>query len=656
MIKEKYQNLLEQLKKHSHLYYVLDSPEISDQNYDLLYKEVEALEKEHPELLDPSSPTQRVGGELLSGFVKVPHPKFLGSLDNSYNEEDLIKFSRRVENIEPRPSYVLEEKVDGLSVVLHYHKGRFVLGATRGDGLQGEDVTQNLRTIGAIPLELSEPVDLIVRGEVYLPKKNFIQLNKQQEEAGLAPFANPRNAAAGSIRQLNSKLMAKRGLSIWIFDLLEGPSFSHHDKKLDYLRSLGFRVISVEVFEKMRAIIDRIPIYEEEKNKKDFEVDGLVIKVNEEALQRSLGETSKAPRWAIAYKFAPERSQTKLLDVVWTVGRTGVVTPTAVLAPVQLAGTKVQRASLHNVDYILERDIRLGDEVFVEKAGEIIPQVIGVDPSKRKDYPPLEIPKLCPSCQSPLVHLEEEVALRCVNATCPAKLLRLLEHFVSRDAMEIQGLGERILSSLMDGGYLTSPEDLYYLKDHREDLIVLPGFGEKSIDGILEQIEKSRTKTLDRLIFALGIQHIGRVAARELALYYRDLKDLRAAKEEELLSISGIGPTLVKSLKEYFENEDNQVFLDHLENMGLGLPLKEEKAQGNFQDLRFVVTGRFELPRRKIEEALRQAGAKVSTSVSKNTDYLLLGENPGSKYDKAQELEISVLSLEEVKNMGLEIE
>ncbi len=656
MTKEEYKGLVEELKRHSHLYYVLDEPEISDYHYDLLYKEVEKIERQHPQWVDGDSPTQRVGGELLSGFVKVAHPRPLGSLDNSFNEADLINFARRVEMLGESTDYVLEEKIDGLSVVLHYRRGRFILGATRGDGLQGEDVTQNLRTIRTIPLELGEEVDLVVRGEVYLPKKQFLRLNKEQEEAGKAPFANPRNAAAGSIRQLDSKLVARRGLSILVFDLIEGPSFSHHDQKLAYLKNLGFKVITTQIYENIEGIIDRIPIFERERTTKDYEIDGLVIKVNEEDLQRKLGETSKAPRWAIAYKFPPQRARTKLIDVVWSVGRTGVVTPTAILEPVHLAGTKVQRASLHNVDYIKEKDIHIGDEVFVEKAGEIIPQVIGVDPLKREGYFPVEIPKLCPSCASTLVHLDDEVALRCVNATCPAKLLRLLEHFVSRDAMEIQGLGQRILLSFMEGGYLKSPEDLYHLKKYREELIHLPGFGEKSIDGILEQIEKSREKTLDRLLFGLGIQHIGRIAARALALHYKNLQELRGAKEAELIEIEGIGPILARSLETYFENEQNHEFLDHLERLGLGVPLKEEGADRNFENLRFVVTGSFPLPRREIESALTRAGAKVSSSVSKNTDYLLLGENPGSKQEKAIELEIKILSLDEIKALGLEID
>lgn len=656
MTKEEYKNLVEELKKHSYLYYVLDKPEITDYSYDLLYKKVEAIENQHPQWLDPNSPTQRVGGDLLSAFVKVAHPRQLGSLDNSFNENDLINFARRVEALGQETQYVLEEKIDGLSVVLHYRQGRFVLGATRGDGLQGEDVTQNLRTIPAIPLELNQAVDLVVRGEVYLPKKQFIRLNEEQEEAGKAAFANPRNAAAGSLRQLDSKLTAKRGLSIMVFDLLEGPSFTHHDQKLSYLSNLGFKVIPTQVYDDIEGIIDQIPFFEKERSLKDYEIDGLVIKVNEEALQKKLGETSKAPRWAIAYKFAPQRARTKLIDVVWSLGRTGVVTPTALLEAVNLGGTKVQRASLHNVDYIVEKDIHIGDEVFVEKAGEIIPQVIGVDPQKRQGHFPVEVPKLCPSCGSTLVHLDEEVALRCVNATCPAKLLRLLEHFVSRDAMEIQGLGQRILLSLMQGGYLKSPEDLYHLKNHREELITLPGFGEKSIDGILEQIEKSRNKTLDRLIFGLGIQHIGRIAARTLALNYRDLRELRRAQEEELVEIDGIGPVLARSLETYFENDQNQEFLDHLEFLGLGLPLKEGGGDNNFENLRFVLTGSFPRPRREIEEALRRAGAKVSSSVSKNTDHLLLGDNPGSKYEKAKELDISILSLDQIKEMGLKID
>ena len=654
MVKNDYKKLLKELKRHSYLYYVLDKPEISDYDYDMLYKEVEKIEKENPQLLDPNSPTQRVGGEVLEGFIKVPHPRNLGSLDNSFNPQDLLDFDRRV-RAQGSSSYVLEEKVDGLSVILHYQEGRFVLGATRGDGLVGEDVTKNLRTIRAIPLELSRPVDIIVRGEVYLPKRQFERINKEQEEAGKAPFANPRNAAAGSLRQLDTGLMARRGLSILVFDLIEGESFRSHIEKLDYLKDLGFRVIPAQAFDRMEDIIEHIPLIEGARSSKDYEIDGLVIKVNEEELQRRLGETTRAPRWAIAYKFAPERSSTGLLDVTWSVGRTGVVTPNAILEPVRLAGTQVKRASLHNVDYIKERGIRIGDRVFVEKAGEIIPQVISVDFTSPRGERELEIPSLCPSCQSQLVHLDDEVALRCINAACPAKLHRQLEYFVSRDALAIEGLGSRIIKILMDKGYLKSPEDLYSLKDKREELIELPGFGEKSIDKILTQIELSRDRSLDRLIIGLGIEHIGKVASTSLAENFPSLTSLREASQEELVEIPDIGPIMAQSLRMFFDNRENHAYLDHLEALGLGKPLEKRQANPSFEGLTFVVTGSFSLARRDIEAALRDGGAKVSSSVSKNTDYLVLGEKPGSKHTRAQELGTKIITLEELIDMGLSL-
>lgn len=654
MVKNDYKKLLKELKRHSYLYYVLDKPEISDYDYDMLYKEVEKIEKENPQLLDPNSPTQRVGGEVLEGFIKVPHPRNLGSLDNSFNPQDLLDFDRRV-RAQGSSSYVLEEKVDGLSVILHYQEGRFVLGATRGDGLVGEDVTKNLRTIRAIPLELSRPVDIIVRGEVYLPKRQFERINKEQEEAGKAPFANPRNAAAGSLRQLDTGLMARRGLSILVFDLIEGESFRSHIEKLDYLKDLGFRVIPAQAFDRMEDIVEHIPLIEGARSSKDYEIDGLVIKVNEEELQRRLGETTRAPRWAIAYKFAPERSSTGLLDVTWSVGRTGVVTPNAILEPVRLAGTQVKRASLHNVDYIKERGIRIGDRVFVEKAGEIIPQVISVDFTSPRGERELEIPSLCPSCQSQLVHLDDEVALRCINAACPAKLHRQLEYFVSRDALAIEGLGSRIIKILMDKGYLKSPEDLYSLKDKREELIELPGFGEKSIDKILTQIELSRDRSLDRLIIGLGIEHIGKVASTSLAENFPSLTSLREASQEELVEIPDIGPIMAQSLRMFFDNRENHAYLDHLEALGLGKPLEKRQANPSFEGLTFVVTGSFSLARRDIEAALRDGGAKVSSSVSKNTDYLVLGEKPGSKHTRAQELGTKIITLEELIDMGLSL-
>lgn len=654
MVKNDYKKLLKELKRHSYLYYVLDKPEISDYDYDMLYKEVEKIEKENPQLLDSNSPTQRVGGEVLEGFIKVPHPRNLGSLDNSFNPQDLLDFDRRV-RAQGSSSYVLEEKVDGLSVILHYQEGRFVLGATRGDGLVGEDVTKNLRTIRAIPLELSRPVDIIVRGEVYLPKRQFERINKEQEEAGKAPFANPRNAAAGSLRQLDTGLMARRGLSILVFDLIEGESFRSHIEKLDYLKDLGFRVIPAQAFDRMEDIVEHIPLIEGARSSKDYEIDGLVIKVNEEELQRRLGETTRAPRWAIAYKFAPERSSTGLLDVTWSVGRTGVVTPNAILEPVRLAGTQVKRASLHNVDYIKERGIRIGDRVFVEKAGEIIPQVISVDFTSPRGERELEIPSLCPSCQSQLVHLDDEVALRCINAACPAKLHRQLEYFVSRDALAIEGLGSRIIKILMDKGYLKSPEDLYSLKDKREELIELPGFGEKSIDKILTQIELSRDRSLDRLIIGLGIEHIGKVASTSLAENFPSLTSLREASQEELVEIPDIGPIMAQSLRMFFDNRENHAYLDHLEALGLGKPLEKRQANPSFEGLTFVVTGSFSLARRDIEAALRDGGAKVSSSVSKNTDYLVLGEKPGSKHTRAQELGTKIITLEELIDMGLSL-
>ncbi|NLY73507.1 MAG: NAD-dependent DNA ligase LigA [Tissierellia bacterium] len=656
MTREKYLELLSQLKHHSHLYYVLDSPEISDYDYDMLYKKVEEIERKYPQWLDPNSPTQRVGGEVLEGFNKVPHPRPLGSLDNSFNAEDLLNFARRVRELDDKASFVLEEKIDGLSVVLHYEAGRFVLGATRGDGLQGEDVTKNLRTIRSIPLELSEEVNLVVRGEVYLPKAQFQRLNRQQEEEGLPAFANPRNAAAGSLRQLDTSLMAKRGLSILIFDLIEGPNFVSHTEKLAYLKNLGFRVIGAQLFSSMEEVIERLPSIEKMRAEKEYEIDGLVVKVNEEDTQRRMGETSKAPRWAIAYKFAPERSATELLDISWTVGRTGVVTPTALLEPVRLSGSLVQRASLHNVDYVEERGIRIGDQVFVEKAGEIIPQVVGVVPGSRRGERDPDIPRNCPSCGSKLVHLEDEVALRCLNSSCPAKLLRSMEHFVSRDAMEISGLGIKILETFMEKDYLKGPQDLYHLKDRREELVKLPGFGEKSIDGILEEVEKSKSKALDRLIFALGIEHVGRVAASSLANNYDSLAELREAQAEDLQEIEGIGPKLAQSIILYFSTKDNQNLLDELERLGLGRALETSEGLEAFEGKRFVLTGTLPLSRRVIEEALKKAGAKVSSSVSKNTDYLLMGDKAGSKEDKALELGVKIIDFDELMHMGLIID
>lgn len=643
---DRYQELLAEIHRHNYLYHTLDQPVISDREYDLLMEELLAWEAAHPDRIDPNSPSRKVGGELLSGLTRVRHAVALQSLDNSYSPEDVRAFDRRIRSVGLDPTYVVECKIDGLSVALSYRKGRFIQGLTRGDGFEGEDVTANLRTVVDLPLVLQEPRDMILRAEVYLPKAGFAKINEEREMQGLATFANPRNAAAGSLRQLDSRLAAERRLHIFLFEVLESDrAYETHEEKLRDLKALGFPVAEYKMAEDIEQALEAVQLLGKKRHELPYEMDGAVIKVNESLLREELSETSKAPRWAVAFKYAAQQEESEVLGVRWSVGRTGVVTPTALLDPIELSGSVVSRASLHNEEYIQEKDIRLHDRVLVEKAGDIIPQVVRVLLEKRPDHSErVEIPKHCPACGSVLVRLEEEAAIRCVNAQCPAKLQRSLEHFVSREAMNIEGLGEKNLAFLIEQGMIKKSTDIYHLSKYAEELKEMKGWGEKSVEKLLEQIEASKERDLSRFINALGIENVGRVAASDLARNMGTMDRLRRAGEEDLLTIDGFGPRTADSVLQFLHNEKNEELLDEFSRLGIPKAAQERKVASDiFSGKTFVITGTLPAKRSEVRDALVSHGAKVSGSVSSKTDYLLAGEEAGSKLTRAQQLGIEIL-------------
>jgi DNA ligase (NAD+) len=638
-----------QIAYHDKLYHVYDSPEITDAEYDALVRELVALEEKYPELRTPDSPTQRVGGAPLEGFAKVVHDIPMLSLSNAYGPDDMREFDRRVRAVVQGPvRYVCELKIDGLAVSLRYEEGRFVRGATRGDGVTGEDITANIRTIRTVPLTLSEPVTIEVRGEAYMPKRVFEKLNQQREAAGEPLFANPRNAAAGSLRQLDPKVAASRGLALFVYALAEtgGAPVQSHSEALNWLEQLGFPVNPLrQVFDNIEDVIEYIDSWAEKRHSLPYATDGMVIKVDSLEAQQRLGFTAKSPRWAIAYKYAAEQAETVLREIVLSVGRTGVVTPTAVFDPVQLAGTTVSRASLHNDDLIRQKDIRVGDTIVVQKAGDIIPEVVRSLPEYRTGREqPFQMPADCPQCGEPLVRLAEEVAWRCVNPSCPALIRESIIHFVSRDAMNIEGLGEQWITALLDKGLVKTVADLYRLT--KPQLMTLDRMGDKLASNLLEAIERSKKNSLERLLFALGIRHVGEKAAKTLAREFRSLDRLMAATVEELTAIREIGPKMAQSIVTYFRNPGTQQLVQELKSLGvnteyLGPSAGESAGAGAapFAGMTFVLTGTLEhMDRKRASELIEQLGGKVTGSVSKQTDVLVAGEKAGSKLDKAQSL------------------
>lgn len=640
------------LHEYGHAYHVLDKPLVSDAIYDQLLNELIALEKENPSLIYPDSPTQRVGGTPLEGFNKVTHTYPMLSLSNAFGEEDLRDFDRKIRQaIGNDFSYVCELKIDGLAISLRYENGVFIQGATRGDGTVGEDITANLKTIRAIPLRLKQPVTIEVRGEAYMPKKSFEALNNGRVEKAEEPFANPRNAAAGSLRQLDPKITASRNLSTFIYAIGgdgEAYGIDSHAEMLDYLETLGFPSNKEREFcETIDDVLAFINKWTENRPNLPYEIDGIVVKVNRYAHQDELGYTAKSPRWAIAYKFPAEEVVTTLLDIELTVGRTGVITPTAILTPVQVAGSTVGRASLHNEDLIREKDIRIGDTVIIHKAGDIIPEVVGVIIEQRPDDSvPFEMPTNCIACGSELVRIEGEVALRCVNPTCPAQIAEGIKHFVSRNAMNIDGLGEKVVEQLLREDYIRDVADLYHLE--KEQLVKLERMGEKSATNLVEAIERSKENSLERLLFGLGIRHVGEKAAKLLAEQFDSMDALMNATEEEITAVHEIGGKMADSILAYFESDEVKELIVRLKEVDVNMMYKGKKVQVGIGDNPFVgktivLTGKLtQLTRNEAKAKIEELGGIVTGSVSKKTDLVIAGEDAGSKLTKATELGIEV--------------
>lgn len=636
--------LVELLNRYAYEYYTKDAPSVSDSEYDQLYRELVELETAHPDEILPESPTHRVGGVVLKGFTKYQHQYPLYSLQDAFSREELEAFDQRVRKKFPSISYVCELKIDGLSISLTYENGVLVTGATRGDGSVGEDITENLKRVKDIPLVLPEPVNITVRGECYMPRASFDRVNQIRQENGEPEFANPRNAAAGTLRQLDTKIVAKRNLATFLYQEVSPTDQSSQEGVLEKLARLGFVVNQERVLaEDMEQIWDFIQKVAQLREDLPYDIDGIVIKVNDLAVQEELGFTVKAPKWAVAYKFPAEEKEAKILSVDWTVGRTGVVTPTANLTPVQLAGTTVSRATLHNVDYIAEKDIHQDDTVIVYKAGDIIPAVLRVVKDKRVSDQALAIPTHCPSCQSELLHFEDEVALRCINPLCPAQIKEGLNHFASRDAMNITGLGPAVVEKLFAAQLVEDVAGIYRLTV--EDLLTLEGFKEKSAEKLYEAIQASKENSAEKLLFGLGIRHVGSKVSQILLQEFHDLDQLATADPERIAGIDSLGMVVAESLKSYFAQEGSKRLLQELKEAGVNMAYLGEKvaAEAALSGMTVVLTGKLErLTRSEAKAKLESLGAKVTGSVSKKTDLVVAGSDAGSKLTKAQELGIQV--------------
>ncbi|MBZ2089849.1 NAD-dependent DNA ligase LigA [Streptococcus parasanguinis] len=643
-MKTRMKELVELLNRYAYEYYTKDAPSVSDSEYDQLYRELVELETAHPDEILPESPTHRVGGVVLKGFTKYQHQYPLYSLQDAFSREELEAFDQRVRKEFPSISYVCELKIDGLSISLTYENGVLVTGATRGDGSVGEDITENLKRVKDIPLVLPEPVNITVRGECYMPRASFDRVNQIRQENGEPEFANPRNAAAGTLRQLDTKIVAKRNLATFLYQEVSPTDQSSQEGVLEKLARLGFVVNQERVLaEDMEQIWDFIQKVAQLREDLPYDIDGIVIKVNDLAVQEELGFTVKAPKWAVAYKFPAEEKEAKILSVDWTVGRTGVVTPTANLTPVQLAGTTVSRATLHNVDYIAEKDIHQDDTVIVYKAGDIIPAVLRVVKDKRVSDQALAIPTHCPSCQSELLHFEDEVALRCINPLCPAQIKEGLNHFASRDAMNITGLGPAVVEKLFAAQLVEDVAGIYRLTV--EDLLTLEGFKEKSAEKLYEAIQASKENSAEKLLFGLGIRHVGSKVSQILLQEFHDLDQLATADPERIASIDSLGMVVAESLKRYFAQEGSKRLLQELKEAGVNMTYLGEKvaADAALSGMTVVLTGKLErLTRSEAKAKLESLGAKVTGSVSKKTDLVVAGSDAGSKLTKAQELGIQV--------------
>ncbi|MED4402014.1 NAD-dependent DNA ligase LigA [Metabacillus fastidiosus] len=660
ILEQRAKELRDLINTYNYEYHVLDNPSVPDAEYDRLMRELIALEQEHPELKFPDSPTQRVGGTILEGFKKVEHTTPMLSLGNAFNDQDLRDFDRRVrQGVGDNIEYVVELKIDGLAVSLRYENGVFVQGSTRGDGTTGEDITENLKTIHSIPLRLKRDISFEVRGEAFMPKKSFEKLNELRLQNEEPLFANPRNAAAGSLRQLDPKIVAKRNLSIFVYSIADigETGVATQSESLDLLEELGFKTNKERrTCRNIEEVIELIQKLQERRASFEYDIDGIVIKVNSLDQQDELGFTAKSPRWAVAYKLPAEEVVTKLLAIELSVGRTGVITPTAILEPVRVAGTTVQRASLHNEDLIREKDIKLGDYVVIKKAGDIIPEVVNVLVERRTgEEAEFLMPTHCPACESELVRLEGEVALRCINPECPAQIVEGLIHFVSRNAMNIDGLGERVINQLFQEGLIKNAADLYRLK--RDELLQLERMGERSTDNLLKSIENSKSNSLERLLFGLGIRHVGAKAARTLAQQFETMDRIKTVTKDEITAVNEFGDKMADAIVTYFDNPDVIKLVTELEELGVNMNyngpklLQAEESDSYFAGKTIVLTGKLEqLPRNEAKEKIESLGGKVTGSVSKSTDLVIAGEAAGSKLAKAEQLNIEVWDEERLVN------
>ena len=649
-IQQEMEQLRRELVQANYEYYVQDNPTMSDYNYDHKLRRLEELEAAHPEWVTPDSPTQRVGGKALESFQQVTHRVPLESLQDVFDFDELRAFDQRVRGTVPQPRYSVEPKVDGLSVALEYEDGLFVRGATRGDGQVGEDVTENLRTVKSIPLRIPDaPGTLIVRGEVYMPKKVFHALNEEREKRGEALFANPRNAAAGSLRQLDPKVAAQRKLDIAVFNVqwAENVTFTTHLESLDYLKEKGFKVIPHNSCDTIEQAVEKIQAVGDHREDYPFDIDGAVVKLDDLAQRETLGSTAKFPRWAAAYKYPPEVKPAKLLDIAIQVGRTGVLTPKAILSPVRLAGTTVTNATLHNQDFISEKDIRIGDTVLVRKAGEIIPEVLSVVMDQRPEgTSPYFLPQVCPVCGAPVERDEDGAHIRCTGAECPAQLLRTLAHFASRDAMDIDGLGIAVVENLVNAGLVRTPGDLYFL--NAEEVAALDRMGQKSAENLLSAIERSKSQDLSRLLFAFGIRQVGQKAGKILAQRFGSLDNLQAATLEELTAVDDIGAITAQNILDWFQSPQSQHLIQRLKEAGVNMQAEQKGEDQRFAGKTFVLTGTLDrFTRAEATKMIEDRGGKAAGSVSKKTTYVVAGEAAGSKLRKAQELGIPVLTQEE---------
>ncbi len=654
-IKKELEQLKKELNEHNRRYYVEDSPSISDYEYDMLMRRLKEIEADNPELITPDSPTQRVGGEALEAFEAVTHEIPMDSLQDVFSKEELCEFDDRVKRVFSDAEYAVELKIDGLSVSVEYENGVLKRGVTRGDGITGEDVTSNIKTIKSLPLKIENaPSRLIVRGEVYMSRETFSRLNEERELRGESLLANPRNAAAGSLRQLDPKLCAERSLDIIIFNvqLAEGVEFKTHSESLDWLKRLGFRTSPYyKTFSCINDAFEEVLRLGNMRDELPFQIDGAVLKVNQIDMRAELGRTAKFPKWAAAYKYPPEKKETKLLDIILQVGRTGVLTPNAVLEPVHISGVTVSRATLHNRDFIRERGIMIGDTVIVQKAGDIIPEIVGVVKDKRPDDAyEFVMPENCPVCGAAVYSDESEAAVRCINSECPAQRIRNIIHFASRDAMDIDGLGPAVIEQLVERGLIKDSADLYSLDV--ASVAEIERMGEKSATNLIKAIEMTKDNDLSRLLFALGIRHVGQKAGKSLAEHFGSLEDIMSAGEDELKAAYDVGEAMAKSIIKWFSLDDSKVFVEKLKSAGVNTKFKGEKRGVAFAGKTFVLTGALtKFTRSEAEEKIEQLGGKASSSVSKKTSFVVAGENAGSKLTKANDLGITVLSEDEFLDM-----